>query len=190
RKVPHFNVTLGGQWTENAKHYGLVVGAVPSKNAPDALLGITQHYLDKREGEESFQAFVERVGKRAFREVLKPFQAVPAYDVDKSYYSDWGDPREYGIGDIGVGECAGEIVPFAEFGLQAAEQQLFEAQDLLEEKKPGEAAQKALRAMLTAAQALVRHTGAEVREDASDIVASFRKHLHDTGIFHDPFVKD
>jgi sulfite reductase (ferredoxin) len=190
RKVPHFNVTLGGQWTENAKSYGLVVGAVPSKNAPDALLGITQHYLDNREGEETFQQFIARVGKRGFREVLKPYQAVPAYDVDPSYYRDWGDPREYGIGDIGVGECAGEIVPFVEFGLQAAEQQLFDAQDLQHEGRSAEAAQKAFRAMLTAAQALVRHTGAQIRDEVDDIVEGFRKHLHETQIFHDPFVKD
>ncbi len=190
RKVPHFNVVLGGQWTENGKSYGLVVGAVPSKNIPDALLAITKHYLAKRQGEESFQAFIERAGKKEFREVLKPFQAVPSYEADRSYYSDWGDPREYGIGDIGVGECAGEIVPFVEFGLQAAEQQLFEAQDLLHEKRPSEAAPKALKAMLTAAQALVRHTGAQVRDDADDIMAGFRKHLHDTQVFHDPFMKD
>jgi sulfite reductase (ferredoxin) len=190
RKVPHFNLILGGQWTENAKSYGLVVGAVPSKNVPEALLGITQYYLDNREGEESFQDFIARLGKRGFREVLKPYQAVPSYDVDPSYYRDWGDPREYGIGDIGVGECAGEIVPFAEFGLQQAEQQLFDAQDLLHEKHPAEASQKALRAMLTAAQALVRHTGAQIRDDAEDIVQGFRTHLHETQIFHDPFVKD
>ncbi len=190
RKVPHFNVILGGQWTENAKSYGLVAGAVPSKNVPDALLAITNHYLAKRQGDETFHAFIERTGKKEFREVLKPFQAVPAYDVDPSYYSDWGDPREYGIGDIGVGECAGEIVPFVEFGLQSAEQQLFEAHDLLDEKKSAAAAQKALAAMLTAAQALVRHTGAQVRDDADDILDGFKKHLHDTQLFHDPFVKD
>jgi hypothetical protein len=37
---------------------------------------------------------------------------VPAYEADKSFYSDWGDPREYSIGDMGVGECAGEVVPY------------------------------------------------------------------------------
>ncbi|MGB5809465.1 MAG: nitrite/sulfite reductase, partial [Polyangiales bacterium] len=124
RKVPHFNVVLGGQWTENAKSYGLVVGAVPSKNIPKAVELITAHYLANREGEESFQAFIARVGKKEFRKVLAPLQKPPAYEEDPSYYSDWGDPREYNIGDIGIGECAGEIVPFVEFGLQEAEQQL------------------------------------------------------------------
>ena len=34
RTVPHFQVILGGQWTENAGAYGLAVGSVPSKAVP------------------------------------------------------------------------------------------------------------------------------------------------------------
>ena len=190
RKVPHFNMTLGGQWTENAKSYGLVVGAIPSKNVPEAIKVVTDHWLSNREGEESFQDFIARVGKREFRKVLKPLQAVPAYEDDKSFYSDWGDPREYSIGDIGIGECAGEIVPFVEFGLQNAEQELFEAQELLENKDAAASAKKAFDAMVTAAKALVRHTGAQCRDEADDVVPNFQKHLLDTNIFQDPFAKD
>ena len=189
RKVPHFNIVLGGQWTENAKSYGLVVGAVPSKNIPKAVELITAHYLANREGEESFQAFIARIGKREFRKVLEPIQKPPAYEVDPSYYSDWGDPREYTIGDIGVGECAGELVPFVEFGLQEAEHQLHDAQDALEAGDAKAAAAGAFAAMVTAAKALVRHLEVQVTDDADDVVAHFKTHLHDTQLFHDPFAK-
>ena len=189
RKVPHFNVVLGGQWTENAKSYGLVVGAVPSKNIPKAVELITAHYLANREGDESFQAFIARVGKKDFRKVLAPIQKPPAYEEDPSYYSDWGDPREYNIGDIGVGECAGEIVPFVEFGLQEAEQQLHDAQDALEAGQAQTAATGGFTSMVTAAKALVRHLDVQVKDDADDVVANFKTHLHDTQLFHDPFAK-
>jgi hypothetical protein len=33
--VPHFQVVLGGQWTNNAGSYGLPMVAIPSKNIPD-----------------------------------------------------------------------------------------------------------------------------------------------------------
>ena len=39
--VPHFQVVLGGQWTENAGSYGLAIGAVPSKRIPEAVDRIT-----------------------------------------------------------------------------------------------------------------------------------------------------
>ena len=35
--VPHFQVVLGGQWTDNAGSYGLAIGAVPSKRIPEAV---------------------------------------------------------------------------------------------------------------------------------------------------------
>ncbi len=189
RKVPHFNVVLGGQWTQNAKSYGMVVGAVPSKNVPQAVQMITKKFVDEREEDESFQDFIKRVGKFEIRKLLKPISKPPSYEEDPSYYSDWGDPREYTIGDLGVGECAGEVVPFVEFGIQAAEQTLDEAQDLHDVGEHGKAAAKAFRSMLTAAQALVRHLDIEVRDEADDIVALFETHLHDTGLFHDPFAR-
>ncbi|KPK13017.1 MAG: sulfite reductase [Myxococcales bacterium SG8_38] len=189
RKVPHFNIVLGGQWTENAKSYGLVVGAVPSKNVPKAVELITKHYLANRNEDESFQAFIARVGKKDFRKVLAPLQKPPSYEQDPSFYSDWGDPREYTIGDIGVGECAGEIVPFVEFGLQEAEQQLHDAQDALDAGQATAAAAGAFNAMVTAAKALVRHLDVQVKDDPSDVVAHFKTHLHDTELFHDPFAK-
>jgi hypothetical protein len=40
-----------------------------------------------------------------------------------SFYSDWGDPREFSIGDIGVGECAGEVVSPIDFELVACERE-------------------------------------------------------------------
>ena len=189
RKVPHFNVVLGGQWTQNAKSYGLVVGAVPSKNIPKAVELITAHFMENREGDESFQAFIARVGKKDFRKVLAPIQKPPSYDEDPSYYSDWGDPREYNIGDIGVGECAGEIVPFVEFGLQEAEQQLHDAQDALEAGNAATAAAGGFNAMVTGAKALVRHLDVQVKDDADDVVTNFKTHLHDTKLFHDPFAQ-
>lgn len=189
RRVPHFNVVLGGQWTHNGGAYGLVVGAVPSKNIPEAVDLITAKFAAERSEGETFQAFMKRVGKAELRKLLAPISKAPTYEEDPSYYSDWGDPREYTIGDLGIGECAGELVPFVEFGLQGAEQELYEAQDQLDAGVSTEAAEKAYTAMVSAAKALVRYTGAQVRDDADDVVASFREHLHDTKLFHDRFAK-
>lgn len=189
RKVPHFNVVLGGQWSENGKSYGLVVGAVPSKNAPKAVELITEKYAAEKQEGESFQAFIARLGKKEFRALLKPIGKPPSYEEDPSYYSDWRDPREYTIGDLGVGECAGEIVPFVEFGFQQAEQDLFEGSDLLDAGQSEAAGQKAFSAMLTASTSLLRFREVQVRDDADDIVAAFRSDLHDTKLFHDPFAK-
>ena len=45
RKVPHFQLVLGGKWTENADSYGLAMGSVPAKNIPDVLDRVTESYV-------------------------------------------------------------------------------------------------------------------------------------------------
>lgn len=187
RRVPHFQVVLGGEWRNNGGAFGLALGAIPSKRVPEAVQRITDLYVAGRQDDESFQAFIQRIGKTAIRTAIHDLTEVPSYEQDASFYTDWGDTREYTIGDMGEGECAGEVVPYVQFGLQASEREVFEAQVHLDEGRVAAALQRSFEAMLTAAKALIRHTGNEVSEQADDVVQQFRVHLHDTQLFHDPF---
>ena len=103
-----------------------------------------------------------------------------AYDEDPELYSDWGDPREYTIGDMGVGECAGEVVAFVQFGLAAAERDVFEAQIKLDEGQTDAAADLAYKAMLEAAKALDARAHPEPRRrperDRARVQGAPRRH--------------
>lgn len=188
--VPHFQVVLGGQFTNNAGSNGLAIGAVPSKNIPRVVHRLTSEYTRGRHKGESFQGFIERTGKAKLRGLLEDLIAVPSAAEDPSFYSDWGDPRTYSIGDLGMGECAGEVVPLAQFGLAAAERQVFEGQVHLDQSEPQKAAEKAYQAMLQAAEALTRTLYYDVSTAPDDLVREFRARLCDTGLFHDPFGGD
>jgi sulfite reductase (ferredoxin) len=188
RRVPHFQLVVGGEWTHNAGSYGLAVGAIPSKRVPDAVTRLTQHYVDNKQPGESYHRFAERIGKREIKKLLEEFTKVPSYEEDPSFYSDWGDPREYTIGDMGVGECAGEVIPFVQMGLAASERELFEAQLKLDEGDMQSAAERAYAAMLQAARALTREKNPNLGEDPSEVVREFRTHWCDTKLFSDPFV--
>jgi sulfite reductase (ferredoxin) len=185
--VPHFQVVLGGQWAENAGSYGLAIVAVPGRNIPAATDRIAQYYVDERQGNESFQAFVTRVGKASLRTLLEDLVEVPTYEEDRSFYSNWGDPREFTLGDMGIGECAGQVVSPVEFGLQASEREIFEAQDRLDRGDSSGAADIAYRAMLIAARTLAREKEAGLSEDPDEVVTAFKTHLFDPGLFHDPY---
>ncbi|MDX1383461.1 MAG: nitrite/sulfite reductase [Thermoanaerobaculia bacterium] len=185
--VPHFQVVLGGQTRDNAAAYGLATLAVPSKRIPEAVDRLVTAYVEDRRGAESFQDFARRWGKGRLRALLENLVPVPAYAEDASYFSDWGDPREYTIGDLGVGECAGEVVSLVEFGLSTSERIVFEALDDLEGGDSGQAAAKATRAMLQAAKAITQSQNIDVSDDPDDILREFRVRFHDTEIFHDPF---
>ncbi|MBL9025404.1 MAG: nitrite/sulfite reductase [Myxococcales bacterium] len=187
RRVPHFQVVVGGEWARNAGTYGLAIGAIPSKNVPEMVTRLADRFVAERKEGETFSAFIQRIGKKEVRAMVDALAPVPAYEADRSYYSDWGDPREYSIGDMGVGECAGEVVPYVLMSLAAAEREVFEAQVLLDEGKPAEAGQRAFRAMLTAARALTRERFPDIGEQPAEIVSRFRSELVDTQLFHDPF---
>jgi sulfite reductase (ferredoxin) len=185
--VPHFQVILGGQWRDNAGAFGLATVAIPSKRIPEVVQRLTAYFVTERLAGETFQAFVKRVGKAKLRALLDDLTQVPAYAQDRTYYADWGDPREYTLGDMGVGECAGEVVSLTDFGLAASERQVFEAQLSLEAQEYARAWQAAYQAMLQAAKALIQTQNIDITDDAEHIVREFQQRFYDTQLFHDPF---
>ena len=188
-KVPHFQVVLGGQWTENAGSYGLALGAVPSKNIPDLLDAITNRYVQDRERGESFQAWVKRLGRKEIKAIFEPFLTVPDYEENPLFFRDWGDSRTYTIDDIGVGECAGEVVSLFSMEIIKAESAHFESLVALDEGQYALADQKAYQAMLLAARALIRTQYPNVGQEPDEIVQEFRTRFYDTQLFFDRFAR-
>jgi len=185
--VPHFQVVLGGRWEENAGSYGLAIGAIPSKRVPEFVAAITARYVSDRQKGEKFLGFIQRVGKKDLKGLVDQFGKVPPYAEDRSLYSDWRDPREFTLSDLGVGECAGEVVSRIDFDLQEAERQAFEAQLALDEGHYEQADKIAYRAMLEAAHGLVKTEFYDCPNDPNAIVAEFRQRFYDTQLFFDPF---
>jgi sulfite reductase (ferredoxin) len=186
-RVPHFQLVVGGQWTKNGGAYGLAIGAVPSKRVPEVVKRLTSRYAAERQPGEGFAAFVTRIGKKTIRAMVEEMQVLPSYEQDPSFYSDWGDPREYTIDDMGVGECAGEIVPFVEMGLANSEREIFEAQVLLDEGHVKDAASRAYSAMIEAARSLAREKSPNLGSAPDEVVGEFRRHFYDTQLFFDPY---
>jgi sulfite reductase (ferredoxin) len=187
RKVPHFQVVLGGKWQENGGAYGLALVRIPSKRVPEAIDRITDRYVRERLSCESFQDFVKRIGKKELRAMLEDMTQIPPYDVDPSFYSDWGDPREYTIGDMGVGECAGEVVSAAQFDLASADRLVFEAQLHLDGGDYANADRLAYRSLLQAALSLVRAEWPEAPDEPNTITQEFRKRFFETNLWGDRY---
>lgn len=188
-KVPHFQVVLGGRWTDNAGSYGLAVGAVPSKHIPETVLRLTGRYVSDRLNNESFQDFVKRIGKSEIKSMFEDLAKVPSRDDDPSFYRDWADPREYTTGDMGTGECAGEVVSRVQFDLAAAEREAFEAQVLLDKGEFQKAGEMAYASMLEAARALVKTQFYDIPNEAERIVSEFWTRFYDTKLFFDPYAQ-
>ena len=185
--VPHFQVVLGGEWENNAGSYGMPVVAVPSKNIPQVVTRLTERYVANRKSGEGFQAFIKRIGKVEIKSLLEDLTRLPADGANRSFFSDWGDPREYSLGDLGVGECAGEVISAIDFDLAAAEREVFEAQLSLEKGNFQQSARTAYLAIIHAAKALVKLELPDVPDDPDLIVREFTTRFYDTQKFFDSF---
>lgn len=186
--VPHFQVVLGGQWSSNAGSYGLAIGAVPSKRIPEVVDRMATRFVAEREPGETFQGFIQRIGKAECKRMIEDLMQVPPHEAEPGLYQDWGDAREFTVGDLGTGECAGEVVSPVEFQLAACEREVFEAQLQLEHGEVAQAVDLATRSMTNGALALLRMKNAGMPSDPASVVARFREQFYDTQLFFDPFV--
>jgi sulfite reductase (ferredoxin) len=192
-KVPHFQLVLGGSLEDNAGNYGLAIGAVPSKRAPETVDRLLDLYRGERESDESFRGWVMRIGKKVIKERLQDLLPVPAYEEDSSFYVDWHDAREYSIGDIGVGECAGEVVSLTQFSLAEAESRVFDASVVVDsadatEAEVHEAAHQAYGAMITAAQGLLKVGNPDAPGDPGVVFPTFQAQFIDTQLFFERYI--
>ena len=190
-KVPHFLLLLGGSLEENAGNYGLAIGAVPSKRVPEAADRLFDMYTGERTPGERFRSWVMRVGKKEIKARIGDLLVVPSYEENPGFYVDWHDAREYSIGDIGVGECAGEVVTLTQFSLAGAESRAFDASIIVDDPGAAEAevaAAMAYEAMVLAAQGLLKHEDPDVGDDPDGVYTRFETEFVETGRFFERFV--
>lgn len=179
RDVPHFQVVLGGRWSQHEGSYGLPIAAVPSKSIPVLLDSLIDTFVQQREGDETFHSFISRIGKKEARNIVKPFMATPEFDDAPEYYKDWGDARWYSTGDKGVGECAGEVVSLFEFDTGVAEREYFDGQVAHEEGRDEEALKLGRQSMFSAAKALIKVQFKDVASDEATVLSEFRSRFGD-----------
>src|SRR6185437_3148475 len=177
--VPHFQVVLGGEWENNGGTYGMPIVAIPSKRIPEVVTRLTEKYVANRQNGETFKEFAKRSGKAQLKSWLEDL-ARPAAPGDRSLFSDWGDPREYTLGDMGTGECAGEVISATEFELTAAERELFEAQLALDNGHFDQAGKTAYKSMVNGAKALVKLVNPNIPNDPERIISEFKTYYYDT----------
>ncbi len=183
RRVPHFQLVLGGTWENNGREFGLAIGAIPSKRVPDVVKLLTDTFIHERQGKESFKEWSHRVGRRYIKQLVSHLTEVGPFDEQPELYRDWGDPRVFTIGDIGVGECAGEVISPSQFAFAESERLIFEAQLSLDENKGEAAAKQALGAMYAAARAVTLPFAPALSDRPEEVATSFEQHLGQSGVF-------
>ncbi len=185
--APVFQVVLGGNADANAVSFGMPVAKVAARKAPDVVRKLTALYRKEGRSGESFGAFSDRLGKARIASELAEFGEIPEPGDGPDFYRDNRQPWQY-VKFTEAGECAGEVVEQAEFMLEDAERQVFEASLHLEAGRLAEAAEGAFKAMRVAADGLLSTQGL-LLSDRYDAVAEFRTRFFEAGRFFPGFAE-
>ncbi len=105
--LPAYEGFVGGTYQGSRVRYGLRLrGKIPAKVLPSVIIELLQHYRDRREPNEAFPAFVDRVGRETFEQIIERFGEAPAFDAEHpDFYQDWERTGLYKV-ERGEGECA------------------------------------------------------------------------------------
>ena len=169
--APVYELHLGGQVNGTAKIAQLIV-KVPAKNVPDAIRHLLEVYRRDQQGGESLQGFITRMGKAKLKEELIPYTFLPSFEENANYYFDWEADEEFSVEDLGPGECAGGALEMIDNRILEAEQELYQAKILAEKHQHGFAVNKAYRAIVAGAKALLVTEGIDPNTD-SDTLKEF-----------------
>jgi sulfite reductase (ferredoxin) len=107
KTIPAYIPHLAGTHENGEVIYGARLKArLPSKRVPEAIERWLRFYADEREGEEEFNAFVERVGVPRFEEIVKDLSMPVEFNVENmDFFIDWNRSDLYQV-IRGEGECA------------------------------------------------------------------------------------
>jgi sulfite reductase (ferredoxin) len=163
---------------------GWLSGRCPQANS-ETVDRLTSRYLAERVNSETWpvdQTHRQATSKAMLDDLMTCRRTAPIHRCAST-----GLTPANTIGDMGVGECAGEVVSPLEFALAASEREAFEAQLALETGDRAKAARGAYEAMLHCAEALVKQVTPSIAEAPDALVEKFREHFYDTQLFFDPF---
>lgn len=169
RVAPYYELHLGGGVNGTAK-IGQMTVKLPARRVPAAVSHLVAVYRRDRKPSESLPAFIDRVGKAALKEELIPFTIAPTFEEDPTFYYDWEGDEPFITEDLGPGECAGGALEMMGDRILEAEQELYQGKLLLEKHQYAVSVNKAYRAVLAAAKALLVTEGLDPSTDAETFI--------------------
>ena len=163
--APFYEMHLGGSSDSTSARIGQMTIKLPSKNIPKAIAHLVELFRQERENEESFPHYLDRMGKAKLKHALIPYSMIRSFDETPEQFYDWEEDSAFSVVDLGPGECAGGALEMISDGILEADQALYEAEALTRSQQYGMTVNKAYRAVLAGAKALLVAEGADPATD-------------------------
>ena len=167
--APVYELHLGGQVNGTAKIAQLIV-KVPAKNVPAAVQHLLDLYRRTRKDGESLPAFMTGQARSNSKTNSFRIPSYPPIRMIKEFYFDWEGDEKFSVEDLGPGECAGGALEMIDNRILEAEQELYQARILVGKHQYAMAINKAYRAVVAGAKAILVTEGIDPNTDADTLL--------------------
>ncbi|WP_369049513.1 HEPN domain-containing protein [Tenacibaculum sp. UWU-22] len=168
--APALQVLIGGGVLKDGQgRFADKLVKIPSKKGPEALRILLNDFEKKKQQNEDFLGYYDRLGKTYFYDLLKHLSDTTT--LTKDDFIDWGHTEKY-IKAIGVGECAGVIIDLVATLLFESEEKLDHANSAIQNKLWADSIYHSYSAIINTAKALLIYKGLKTNTQAG-IIANF-----------------
>lgn len=137
RMYPAYRVVAGGVLGRGKSRLAREVGQVAAKHLPEFVAKVVADWRES--GATDFGAWIDGPGEGRLKSLAAPYETIPDWDVDASFYFDWGATEAFSP-TRGGAECSAGLFDLIEIDRQAVEKALAE----LAQAGPTESVAKAL----------------------------------------------
>jgi len=184
---PAYGIVAGAIRDDGNARLAQPIDNISAHDLPEFTAELLAIWLEKQWRFNSFAEYIDAEGKDDIRDICNRYRNVPDFDVDNSYYFDWGAQKPFTLAGRGLGECAAGL-----FDLIGVDRKFIEEQrKQLTRDIPAPARADALyRIVLGSARMLLVTRGVEARTDTA-VFLSFEQHFISAGLVdeaHRPIV--
>ena len=176
RLVPAYRLLLGARRGEGRTRLGVPTsGSIPARALPAFLVELLRDFQSGRHPGEAFADYYDRQGVSHFQLIQDKYSKPPAYEVDPSFYRDWGRDEDFSLAGRGPGECGAGVFEVIGEDLSAANKALEQAD------QAGATGEPLFRGLLATTRALLITRGVD-SQDPDTVLRAFEMHFVDTGL--------
>jgi len=184
---PAYGIVAGAIHDDGKARLAQPIDSISAHDLPEFTAELLAIWLEKQWRFDSFAEYIDAEGKNDIRDLCNRYRNVPDFDVDSSYYFDWGSQKPFTLAGRGLGECSAGL-----FDLIGVDRKLIEEhRRLLTRDIPAPARADALyRIALSSARMLLVTRGIEAPTDTA-VFLSFEQHFISAGLVdeaHRPIV--
>lgn len=122
RYVPFYYVVAGAEIGENKTKFAEKLGEIAAYDIPDFMEKLLT--LINKEKKSNWAEYYKNSGKEQILKLLENYATIPDFNINKNYYFDWYEQREFSILEKVEGECSAGLFDLIDYDFKMAEDKI------------------------------------------------------------------